>query len=188
MASDYLREIKAVQPSGPYQFASLCSGGLVVAELTRQAHAAGVDVALAAVIDPRSDMGRGPARHYVHQAIQHVHEGTLGLAVRRELRHWLAHVMPRTFPDPELEVNPLRPRLYSLRRHCRLHRIPGTFTVISTMDYKTPKSFWDERADRVTWYEVDAPHHTIFQQPHADALGQVLAHVLRDVEVREEVV
>ncbi len=186
MAGDYLREIQAVQPSGPYLFASMCSGGLIVAELTRQAHEAGVDIALAAVIDPRSDMGQGPARHYVHQAIQHVHEGTFGFAVRRKLRHWLAHAMPRTFPDPELEINPLRPTLYSLRRHYRLRRIPGTFTVVSTMDYKTPRSYWEERADRVAWYEVDAPHHTIFQQPHADALGEVLADVLRDVEAREE--
>ena len=48
------------------------------------------------------------------------------------------------------------------------------------MDYETPRSFWEACADRVAWYEIDAPHQTIFQQPHADALGKVLAQVLRE--------
>ena len=33
-------------------------------------------------------------------------------------------------------------------------------------------------ADRVDWYDVEAPHQTIFQHPHADALGEVLDTVL----------
>jgi thioesterase domain-containing protein len=180
IAREYLGEIQAAHPSGPYFIASICSGSAIVAELARVGRDSGVDIALAAVIDPRPDLGKGPVRHYLHQAFVHLQDGTLSFAVRRKFRHWLAHVLPESFPDPEDQVNPLRPVLYSLRRHYRLRRIPGTFTVISTMDYETPRSFWEERADHVAWYEIDAPHQTIFQQPHADALGKVLAQVLRE--------
>ena len=50
------------------------------------------------------------------------------------------------------------------------------------MDYDVPRSYWEGVADDVAWYDVDAPHQTIFQHPHADALGEVLDTVLRDVE------
>ncbi len=50
------------------------------------------------------------------------------------------------------------------------------------MDYETPPSFWEGVADHVVWYEVEAPHLTIFQHPHADVLGEVLEQVLDDVE------
>jgi hypothetical protein len=63
-----------------------------------------------------------------------------------------------------------------------MRQFPGTLTVISTMDYETPRSFWEGVADHVVWYDVEAPHRTIFQHPHADVLGEVLETVLRDVE------
>jgi thioesterase domain-containing protein len=58
--------------------------------------------------------------------------------------------------------------------------VPGTLTVISTKDYELSRAFWEERADRVDWHEIEAPHLTIFQQPHADVLGETLAEVLQE--------
>jgi thioesterase domain-containing protein len=182
IARDYLDEIRAVQPSGPYRFASMCSGSAIVTELVRHASASGDEVALAVIIDPRDFEGESTARYYVQRTMLHMHDGSVRFAIRRKLRHWLAHVAPKRYPDPELEVNPLGPVLHSLRRHYRLNRLPGTLTVISTMDYDTPRSYWEEHADNVEWYEVEAPHVTIFQQPHADALGDVLDTVLREAE------
>ena len=55
------------------------------------------------------------------------------------------------------------------------------------MDYKTPRFVLDEaRRGRRLVRDAGAAH-TIFQQPHADVLGEVLAEVLReaDVEARE---
>jgi hypothetical protein len=67
-----------------------------------------------------------------------------------------------------------------LRRRYRLRRIPATLTVISTMDYGVRRDFWARFADGVRWYDVPAPHATVFQQPHADVLGERLAAVLRE--------
>ena len=181
MAREYFDEIRLVQPSGPYRFASMCSGSALVIELVRHASASGEDIALAAVIDPLSDFGHGAVRHYTQRVIEHARHGRFRWAIRRKLRHWLAHLAPRRFPDPELAVDPLAPAMNSVRRHYRIRPMPGTLTVISTMDYQTPRSFWEKLADRVEWYDVQVPHQTIFQLPHADVLGVALAHVLRDV-------
>jgi thioesterase domain-containing protein/aryl carrier-like protein len=180
VARDYLKEIREVQPSGPYLFASMCSGSAIVIELARRAQSSGEEVRLAAVIDPVPLFGRHGVRHYVRRSVQHARDGQFRWAVRRKLRHWLGHAMPERYPDPEY-VEPLTTVMDPLRRRYRVMSFPGTLTVISTMDYETPRSFWEGVADQVDWYEVEAPHQTIFQHPHADALGDVLSTVLRDV-------
>ncbi len=51
MAAYYIREIKNVQPQGPYLLSGRCFGGLVAYEMAQQLHAAGERVALLAIID-----------------------------------------------------------------------------------------------------------------------------------------
>jgi thioesterase domain-containing protein len=184
LAREYFREVQRLQPSGPYLFASVCSGSAIVAELARHARAGGHDVALAAVIDPRADIGTGVFRHYTQRTMEHARHGTVWFAVVRKLRHWRSHVAPGRYPDPELEIDPLGTALSSVRRRYRLRRLPGTFTVIATMDYWQSREDWEGLADRIEWYDVEAPHRTLFQQPNADIIGALLArvvdHALRD--------
>jgi acyl-CoA synthetase (AMP-forming)/AMP-acid ligase II/acyl carrier protein len=75
MAADYLREIRALHPEGPYLFASMCSGVAVVMELARVAQRRGEDVRLAAVIDPRDQFGPHGLRGWVHRAVEHLPPG-----------------------------------------------------------------------------------------------------------------
>jgi thioesterase domain-containing protein/aryl carrier-like protein len=181
MSVGYFRAIRAVQPSGPYQFASLCSGGAIVMELARRAGESGAEVGLAATIDPRSEYGRSGLRGYVRRAEELARTGQLHWGVKRKLRHWRAQLMPSRYPERHV-VDPLITAMAALRRRYRLRRFRGTLTIISTIDYETPRSFWEGVADRVEWYDVETPHHTIFQHPHADVLGEVLDAVLRDTE------
>ncbi len=51
MAAHYVREIRAVQPQGPYYLAGYCFGGNVAFEMARQFSAAGDKVAMVALID-----------------------------------------------------------------------------------------------------------------------------------------
>ncbi len=180
LAGEYFREIRAVQPAGPYLFASMCSGGAIVMELARQARASGEEARLTAVIDPLTEPDRHGVRYYLRRAEELARSGRLGWGARRKLRHWLEHVASSPRPEPEV-VEPLSAALASMRRAYRISKFPGTLTVISTMDYDVPRSYWEGVAERVAWYEVDVPHQTIFQHPHADALGEVLDTVLSDV-------
>ncbi len=51
LAERYVREVRAVQPSGPYRLAGACFGGVVAFEMARQLEAAGEQVGLLALID-----------------------------------------------------------------------------------------------------------------------------------------
>lgn len=51
MASRYLKEIRAVQPEGPYLFVGPCAGGRIAYEIARQLEVNGEEVAVLAVIN-----------------------------------------------------------------------------------------------------------------------------------------
>ena len=53
MAADYLSEIRAIQPHGPYHLLGLCAGGEIAHEVGVQLQRAGEEVALLAMLDSR---------------------------------------------------------------------------------------------------------------------------------------
>lgn len=53
MASDYIKEIRALQPDGPYLLGGECIGGVVAFEMARQLHAQGQKVGLLVLMDTR---------------------------------------------------------------------------------------------------------------------------------------
>lgn len=55
MAADYLREIRTVQPEGPYLIGGACTGGMVAWEIAQQLVAHGQRVALLVLLDTRRD-------------------------------------------------------------------------------------------------------------------------------------
>ncbi|HEX7241899.1 MAG TPA: amino acid adenylation domain-containing protein, partial [Longimicrobiaceae bacterium] len=61
MAAEYLAELRAVQPEGPYRLGGWSMGGVVAFEMARQAEAAGDAVELLVLVDP-SATGEGEER------------------------------------------------------------------------------------------------------------------------------
>ncbi|MET0495919.1 MAG: amino acid adenylation domain-containing protein [Actinoplanes sp.] len=53
MAADYVEQIRAVQPEGPYHLLGLCAGGEIVHEMAVQLQAAGERIELLAMLDSR---------------------------------------------------------------------------------------------------------------------------------------
>jgi thioesterase domain-containing protein/acyl carrier protein len=51
MAQHYLREVRSVQPEGPYHFGGQCIGGLVAREMARRVRAEGDEVPLLVMVD-----------------------------------------------------------------------------------------------------------------------------------------
>jgi amino acid adenylation domain-containing protein len=62
VAENFLRQVRAVQPSGPYHFAGHSSGGMVVFEMACQVREQGENVGLLALLDCDPDTGKS-----VHQ-------------------------------------------------------------------------------------------------------------------------
>jgi len=54
MAAHYLREIRRIQPKGPYHFLGYSFGGIVVLEMAQQLHKAGEEVGLLGMLDTRA--------------------------------------------------------------------------------------------------------------------------------------
>lgn len=57
MATQYLNDIRTVQPHGPYHLLGVCFGGVVAYEIARQALAAGESVAFLGLVDPTQLVG-----------------------------------------------------------------------------------------------------------------------------------
>jgi amino acid adenylation domain-containing protein len=51
IATDYIKEIKTVQPQGPYRFCAFSLGGVIALEMTRQLRAAGEEVDFVGLLD-----------------------------------------------------------------------------------------------------------------------------------------
>ena len=62
MAADYLREIKARQPNGPYYLCGYSSGGLVALEMARRLSESGDEVGLVGLFDTTMSPVRWPLR------------------------------------------------------------------------------------------------------------------------------
>jgi aspartate racemase len=71
MAAHYVREIRTVQPEGPYRLAGYCTGGLVAYEMARQLWSQGQRVALLALVD--TPCQRGSNRGYFHYSRRLLH-------------------------------------------------------------------------------------------------------------------
>jgi surfactin family lipopeptide synthetase A len=57
MATSYLKEIRSLQPEGPYYLGGFCAGGVVAYEIAQQLHAQGQEVALLALMDTGFETG-----------------------------------------------------------------------------------------------------------------------------------
>ncbi|PZU94472.1 MAG: non-ribosomal peptide synthetase [Pseudanabaena sp.] len=57
MAANYLKEIRGLQPEGPYYLGGFCAGGVVAYEMAQQLHAQGQEVALLALMDTGFETG-----------------------------------------------------------------------------------------------------------------------------------
>ena len=65
MAADYLREIKARQPNGPYCLCGYSFGGLVAFEIARQLSESGNEVGFVGLFDTLMSPVRWPLRAWL---------------------------------------------------------------------------------------------------------------------------
>ena len=64
LAGNYVRQVRTIQPTGPYNFAGHSSGGLVVFEMACQLREAGETIGLLALLDCDPDTGKSPHRPF----------------------------------------------------------------------------------------------------------------------------
>jgi amino acid adenylation domain-containing protein len=102
MAADYIREIRKIQPEGPYYLGGKCFGGIVALEMAQQLRRQNQKVALVAMID--SHFPQQP-QHFRHTASPSTALGVID--------HWLGQVL---FSSGKDRWTYLRTRLQNLVR------------------------------------------------------------------------
>jgi hypothetical protein len=103
MAAYYVKEIRKVQPRGPYVLGGICFGASVAYEMALQLREQGEEIALLVVLDNMPPRTRSKAVHYsgyyLTRLLQRFRKGTLSEAVRRRIvgsSRWLDELDPRT--------------------------------------------------------------------------------------------
>jgi thioesterase domain-containing protein len=110
MAAHYIKEIKSVQPLGPYRVGGHCSGSWVAFEMARQLEAAGDELDAVVLVDqgpPGVERQFPPRSRYMWMRIRFYYsDGRLVPAIRWQLKIWakrrfLRRVAPSTIRNEE---------------------------------------------------------------------------------------
>jgi thioesterase domain-containing protein len=111
IATRYLKEMRTVQPVGPYYLAGFSFGGMVIFEMAQQLRKQGETIGLLALVDPTSPMSKSapiPWRTQLHHLISTTPRGGRG------------EVSPFKTLLPSIVTKALR------AVHWRWHRLKGT--------------------------------------------------------------
>lgn len=202
IAAEYIREMRKVQPKGPYYLGGFSFGGYVAYEMARQLQAAGEEVGLVAILDAQAGAAPGfergltagrRARYRVRSLLKKYGYHLKNLAGLKpgEMIAYLKKAPDRPnqreaiFGDAEEEDYEKVPKYLkavmaangeALRKYVP-KRYRGKVTVFKSRDHGRGVYYgWEELAEGgVEEYEVPGNHRGILQEPNV----QILARQIR---------
>ena len=198
MASHYIKEIRTIQPNGPYLLGGYSSGGTLVFEMAQQLHAQGQKVAMLAVFNtPSYKLKPNPAltlRQWFSLHWRNLSElkpkdkwAYIFLRTRlpKILNYYQAHLRSQSdLPqEEELYSNLLKAHHQAFEKYTpRVY--PGCMTLFRSREQYPKFSYepelgWGELvAGGVEVYEITGPHEVITSEPHIRVLSEKLkAHL-----------
>ncbi len=210
MAANYIEELRALQPEGPYLLGGHSFGGLVAYEMTRQLHARGQRVSLLALFDTSSfplkpgrtpfEFVRGRARFHVAnlRRIPFRQRAAYLLRRGRALAVMANRSFLRTYERIFKPVRAARRSVYEANRRAASRYVPGPYAGRVTLLFAAER--WrrlnDGRlpADRelgwgrlcgegVDVREVPGDHASMLEDgENVQALAEVLSACLREAQ------
>ncbi|MEM7028220.1 MAG: amino acid adenylation domain-containing protein [Chloroflexota bacterium] len=177
MATHYIKEIKTIQPEGPYFIGGYCIGGTVAFEMAQQFMAKGDQVDLLALIGAGYPPGiNRPARHYGYRALDYIRQG-LPLSVwvqtlQNNLERLNRIKKLKTRHKQKLLEN-AKPQNRRLKRYYNIHPYPGDIVLLETS--RLTYDHWAPLAEgSITYSRIPGSHQTIFVEPYVRVLAQHL--------------
>ena len=191
MAAEYLTEIKARQPNGPYNLCGYSFGGLVAFEIARRLQESGDDVALVGLFDTMMSPLRWPLRSWLSIVRERVARFAasvfaapiqtwpavarkMGCSAGAKLRGFLKSAPPRVL---KVKANALiasaryRPGFY-----------PGELTLFTPAEREpglpSLQSIWRKHSGSLSIVETAGDHWTMLSPPNAESTAACLTHCL----------
>ena len=213
MAADYLREIKARQPNGPYCLCGYSFGGLVAFEIARQLSESGNEVGFVGLFDTLMSPLRWPLRTWLSIIGRRIARlpGTLRAA---PFRAWAAELRK---PGGRLRARLAAPPASMQQDDASLSGLPSSLPIrvlrvaasalIASARYRpgfycgeltlfTPmrrepglpslEAIWRKHARTLSIVETRGAHSTMLSAPNADSTAESLTHCLCVPMVRDQ--
>ncbi len=198
MASDYIQEMHAVQPTGPYQLCAFSMGGIVAFEIAQQLKVLGEKVALLGLFDAYSPSfpKRKPGKNFAQFKIS-IHLGELSRYnflqkldyVMRRIRHRLRVIQSSLFgwifvafhlPMPHrIRYDFVRQIIEEAAENYEPGHYPGKLTIFRASvqpEGIIPDRYlgWEGHADIIEIVDVEGTHNSIMKKPD---VGKLLKQV-----------
>ena len=201
LAANYLRQVRRLQPYGPYQLAGHSSGGLMAFEMACQLMDQGEVVSLLALLDCRPDLGRSPQRRWsdwrgLVAACRRIRvrfqlgEVNLRVWLRRRIDHeriqlstWLAQRARRAGDKPGGSVRAEGYLALAMREY-QLKPYFGAVTLFIAQDEPRPdagpaQAWAAQTLGNCETLPVRGTHLTMLSRPNVATLAQLLAQRLQ---------
>jgi len=191
MAAEYLREVKARQPDGPYNLCGYSFGGLVAFEMARRLRDSGDEVALVGLFDTMMSPLRWPLRSWLSIVRRRVVQFAADV-ITAPIQTWPAAVWKmgcracvrlrgflKSAPTRVLKVE--ASALIASARY-RPGFYPGELTLFTPVEREpglpSPQAIWHKHAGALSIVETAGAHWTMFSAPNAESVAASLTHCL----------
>jgi len=193
MAAHYIREVRRLQPAGPYYLAGASMGGKIAFEMAQQLQEQGDQVDLLALIDTTGDVEREalPVGERIQLHSANIRQlgwpGGAGYLVHRarvRLRRWIYRIMiGMGWPIPRFMRN-LRGISYVAARNYHPRNYPGKVTLFRAAERPLggARDFflgWDRVAGGgMEVFGIPGDHVSLMMEPGVRLLAEELKHCL----------
>jgi amino acid adenylation domain-containing protein len=208
MAADYIKELRQLQPEGPYHLGGWSSGGLVAFEMAQQLARDSQEVALLALIDTAVPSHNGNEEYddaSLLAGLAHVHNLSITVEELRSVPadEQFRYALEKANLGDAVQVEQLRRLLEAGRtnlragQHYRPQRYPNRITLFRSTEvrpdeegeakfkiYDDPALGWSEfSSEPVEIHHIPGSHFTLLTEPHVEVLAARLKGCLeRSVE------
>ncbi len=191
MAADYLREVKARQPDGPYYLCGYSFGGLVAFEMARRLCESGDEVALVGLFDTMMSPFRWPLRSWLSLVRRRIVQYASG-AIAAPLDSWPAAVrktgrgvcdsLRGFWKSAHISVLKVAASEMVASARYRAGFYPGELTLFRAVGREpglpSLEATWREHACNLTILETAGGHSTMFSATHAASAAASLTRRL----------
>jgi thioesterase domain-containing protein len=183
MAAEYLKEVKAYQPEGPYCLCGYSFGGLVAFEMARQLRESGDELGLVGIFDSMMSPLRWPLGTWLSIA-QHRFVRFVSNMRAAPIRTWPAAMRKagsfwKCVPSSVLKVS-ARALIASARYRPGFY--PGELTLFSPLEREPGlpclQSIWSKHARAISIVETAGNHWTMLSAPNARSTAARLTECL----------